>query len=101
MTGCVYMIKNIVTGNFYVGRTHGFNSRVKEHFGLLKSGRHHSSKMNNDYQTYGEKSFVYGIVADDFKHEYQVWNKERAMIWHLLPAYNSTNRIQNKKAALS
>lgn len=62
--GYVYKIENKITGKVYIGSTVNFKRRKSEHFGELKRKTHHSSKMQVDYDRYGEKSFKMSVIEE-------------------------------------
>ena len=53
----VYSIKNIVTGQSYVGSTKNYKNRKKTHLSLLRRGIHHCNWLQNSWNKYGESSF--------------------------------------------
>lgn len=55
----IYMIRNKVTDKKYVGRTSNWAQRWSQHKSLLRSGNHHCSELQNDWNELGEESFVY------------------------------------------
>lgn len=59
----VYQILCISTKKSYVGSTiQGFNKRFKEHQRMLKSNKHHSTKLQRAWNKYGEENFSYLIL---------------------------------------
>ncbi len=56
----IYTITNLVTGRTYVGKTQrGLPSaRVVKHFEALRSNRHSVEQLQEDFNKYGEDSFV-------------------------------------------
>lgn len=58
MTG-VYMITNSVTGRKYIGSSHNVEYRMHTHLLLLRRGKHSVEDMQEDFDRYGEESFVF------------------------------------------
>jgi len=54
----VYSIKNIVTGQSYVGSTNNYKNRKKAHLSLLRRGIHHCNWLQHSWNKYGESSFI-------------------------------------------
>lgn len=55
----IYIVKNIITGEFYLGSAHNFNKRKWRHFSSLKHSKHHSIVLQRAYDKYGKNSFVF------------------------------------------
>ena len=63
MESCVYKIRNIVTDKLYVGSAvSGLTKRKRVHISNLTHNKHHSNKLQNSYNKYGEKNFVFEII---------------------------------------
>lgn len=60
----VYKIKNLLTGDAYVGETKTPNKRRGSHFGLHKNkkGEFSLPELYNDMLKYGKECFVFGIL---------------------------------------
>lgn len=58
----VYMIKNILNGNKYIGSTTCFKQRLKQHLSDLRNNKHHSPHLQAAWNKYGEKHFVFQIL---------------------------------------
>lgn len=59
----IYQIRNISTGCLYIGQTRrSFGERYRAHNTMLKNGRHNNKKLQNDYDKFGEGSFVFSVV---------------------------------------
>jgi len=54
----VYSIKNIVTGQSYIGSTKNYKNRLKGHLSLLRRGVHHCRWLQNSWTKHGEASFM-------------------------------------------
>lgn len=64
MTSCIYQIQNIVNSKVYIGSTIHFKKRIKEHTALLTKGIHHARKLQNSWNKYGAKAFVFEILEE-------------------------------------
>lgn len=60
----IYKIINVVNNKFYVGSAVNFSRRKTRHFSELRTNRHNNSKLQNAWNKYGEKSFVFVIVEE-------------------------------------
>ena len=60
--GIVYKIECVFTGRFYIGSTSDLKRRLYEHFGELKRNKHHSNKMQDDFNKYGENAFIVTVL---------------------------------------
>ena len=54
----VYAIKNIVTGQAYVGSTNSWRHRKASHLSMLRNNKHHSVWLQRAWNKYGEQSFI-------------------------------------------
>lgn len=57
----IYKIVNTVTGQCYVGQSQNVKKRLKEHFRLLRGGKHTNPHLQNSYNKYGAAAF-YGAL---------------------------------------
>ena len=60
----VYKITNIINGKVYIGESMNIEGRWNEHRDDLKSGNHHSYKLQEDYNTYGEDNFKFEVLEE-------------------------------------
>lgn len=58
----IYAIRNTVNDKFYVGSAVKFSRRKAQHFHLLRNGKHHSIRLQNAWNRYGESNFVFEIL---------------------------------------
>lgn len=72
------MIINNLNNRKYIGRTKHPKDRRATHFNLLRQGLHHSSKMQKDFDIFGEENFEFVIlrenVLDSEKEELELIN---------------------------
>lgn len=57
----IYKLVNRVTGQCYVGQSQRAQKRIKEHFRLLRNGRHPNQHLQRSYDKYGASNF-YGAI---------------------------------------
>jgi len=55
----VYCIENTETGKRYIGQSIDIERRKFHHQWLLKKGNHFNSHLQNSYNKYGKKSFIF------------------------------------------
>ena len=60
----IYKIINVVNNKFYVGSAVNFQKRKMRHFNELRQTKHNNSKLQNAWNKYGEKSFVFVVVEE-------------------------------------
>jgi group I intron endonuclease len=59
----VYLIKNIVSGSFYIGSTSvSFGVRLSQHLAGLNRGMHENFLLQKSWDKHGEKSFVFEVA---------------------------------------
>lgn len=61
---CIYRIVCTVTGKCYVGQTANIREREIQHFRNLKTCRHHSTRLLDAYQLYGQDAFCFEMIED-------------------------------------
>lgn len=66
MVGYLYHITNTINGKKYIGKTNNIERRISRHFTDLKSGNHHSHKLQRAYNKYGKDAFkvTYEVFLD-------------------------------------
>lgn len=95
--GCVYAIKNLANGRMYIGSTTRPDNRIQQHLSRLKSGKHPSKELQQDFTLYGKENFVTEVVKS-FSHQYwghlyyMVMDEERNVIKSMRPHYNTQNK---------
>ena len=63
----VYKIVNLAKGDCYVGQSQNVQKRIAEHFRLLRNGNHINPRLQNAFNKYGEKNFLWSVevVCED------------------------------------
>lgn len=64
MTSGVYKITNTVTGKCYIGSSVRIKHRFGNHKYYLNNNAHHAKHMQNSWNKYGEKAFIFEIVFE-------------------------------------
>lgn len=90
----IYKIKNIINGSLYIGSSVNLKKRFKDHLRLLKQNKHHSIKMQNSWNKYGEDNFVFEILEYCKKDELLV--KEQFFLDTYKPNLNICKVAGNK-----
>lgn len=60
----IYMIKNKVNGNVYIGQAADIYERWKEHISLLRRGKHVNNHLQRAWNKYGDDNFEFSIVEE-------------------------------------
>lgn len=58
----VYCIRNVVTGQEYIGQSLVCGMRRSSHFSALRRGKHSNSLLQASYARYGFDAFVFEII---------------------------------------
>lgn len=90
----IYKIQSV--GNpqkVYIGSAMNFTNRRAMHFTDLKKGRHHSSKLQNHYNKYGEGDLEFSIIEPCLPAFLLV--REQYYIDKLKPFFNSRPKAES------
>lgn len=77
----VYQMRNIKNNRIYIGSSQNIYRRWKDHINLLNKNKHHSYKLQYDWNKYGSKYFRLEIIElvkhhkDLFAHEQKYLDK--------------------------
>lgn len=85
--GGVYVIHNLVNEHFYVGSTLNLRKRWNVHRTLLRKGTHHAPHLQNAWNKYGEKAFVFRVLQQIDSKDSRLL-LEQHLIDSLSPTYN-------------
>lgn len=58
----IYAIRCKVNGKLYIGRTNNINTRMEQHFNLLRKKKHSNKLLSKDFNNYGEENFEIYIL---------------------------------------
>jgi group I intron endonuclease len=62
MSSGIYVIRNKINGNIYIGSTSNFSKRRSRHFRYLQKNCHENRHLQNAFNKYGELSFEFIVV---------------------------------------
>lgn len=86
----VYMIKNIITGDCYIGASKHPYARAKQHLSYRKDTTtefNSPDELVYDLQRYGKESFVFGML--EYCDKNQMFERETHYICIYQPTYNT------------
>lgn len=87
----IYKITNKVNGKVYIGQGKNITRRWHEHVKALSGGRHHSYKLQKDYEEFGIENFIFEVIEKcsiDLLDTRELLNIDK---------YNSVNKGYNIK----
>lgn len=83
----IYEIRNIENGHFYIGSAINIKQRWIDHKKLLRKNKHCNSYLQNAWNKYGEKSFLFSVLLIVDEKENLIPNEQR-FIDEKNPQYN-------------
>lgn len=91
----IYKIQSIIKSNrCYIGSAVDISDRWKVHLCLLRKGNHHSIKLQNHYNKYGETDFHFSILLNCEKEDLK--KVEQYFINSYLPWFNINKNADNR-----
>ena len=87
----VYLIRNQITGESYVGQSSWGRKRVVQHFRLSRTFQSGNKKFYEGIRTYGEENFIWGVLEECPP----CLLKERETFWisEIKPSYNKLPQV--------
>lgn len=64
MKSGIYLIKNIITNQNYVGSSYNIKNRWRQHKWYLRNNQHNNTYLQNSWNKYGESSFEFSIIIN-------------------------------------
>jgi group I intron endonuclease len=83
----IYKIKNLKTGEFYIGASVKPVRRITEHFTLSKKKDKVSPHLHNSLLEFGKSNFIWGML--EYCPENNLLEREQYWINKLKPKYNA------------
>lgn len=91
----IYEIKNMVTGDTYIGSSINLEDRWRRHRRDLRKGTHHSRYLNRAWNKYGEDKFRFTVL--EFLSPKDLLTQESMYLLYNCPIYN-TNSLATSSA---
>lgn len=82
----IYMLKNIITGDFYIGQSIHMAHRKGCHLYELRSHRHANKHLQRAFNKYGEENFVFEVLQCCEESRLTEYEQAFVNIWK--PRYN-------------
>lgn len=83
----IYEIRNIISGNRYIGCSKDVKSRFSKHKSRLRNNNHVNNYLQNAYNKYEEDNFQYNILLK-LDSEHEMYKKEKEIISECDGLYN-------------
>lgn len=108
--GVIYKIENAVDGKVYIGQTvRNYKRRMYEHIRKLRKGYHDNCFLQNAWNKYGEKAFIFSTVVesciedlDDLEVKWISFYKEKGLSYNLESGGNCNKKLhESTKEKLS
>ena len=58
----IYQIKNVVTGDYYIGSSNNLRQRICRHRRFLANNKHENKHLQHAYNKYGKESFEFKVL---------------------------------------
>lgn len=93
----IYKITNKINGKVYIGESLDIKRRWEEHINELNNNSHHSYKLQNDWNTYGQDNFKFEILLTLDKYIAKFKDKYINVIYEdkYITKYNSIDKGYN------
>jgi group I intron endonuclease len=92
MKSGVYLIRNVKNQRIYIGSSENVYHRKKEHWWTLRAGKHHSQKLQADWNVYGEDCFEF-VVVRLTSNDKEIKNLEESLIEKLNAVQSGYNTL--------
>ncbi len=78
----IYKITNTDNGKYYVGSSRVISQRWYQHKNLLKGNKHHNSRLQSDWNDYGDLKFKFEVIQvlnnDEYLEDFEQWYLDKA-----------------------
>ena len=82
----IYKIKNIITGDFYIGQSIDLKKREYQHFYELKKNKHYNKYLQNSFNKYRKENFIFKTILYCDKNNLTFY--EQLLVDNLNPTFN-------------
>jgi len=95
MSSGIYKITNLITSQIYIGSSVNVRRRMMKHRSTLKRGVHHSKRLQNSWNKYGESAFSFELLKD-IPDKSELIKEEQVFIDTLRPEFNMCPTAGNR-----
>lgn len=96
----IYQIVNTVNGNVYIGSAKNFRVRWALHVGTLQKAKHANSRLQNDWNIFGEEAFEFTAI-EEVKDLSALYPREQFYIDSQNPYYNICRTVGRGRLGLT
>jgi group I intron endonuclease len=96
----VYIIRNIVNNNIYIGSSVNIKKRFCQHRNSLRKNKHHNKYLQHSWNKYGEENFEF-VVIEHHSYPEKILGRENKCILLYNPEYNITRVNKEGRFILS
>lgn len=89
----IYAISHTYIGNCYIGSSTDIQTRFTQHRSLLHRGKHPSSRLQADWDKYGEETFGL-IILEEVPDEVELRAIEQYYVDEEAPVYNTDSTVK-------
>jgi group I intron endonuclease len=95
----VYQIKCLVNGKVYIGSSECIPTRVQNHLSELKSKKHYSKDLQEDFNKYGEEGFHAEVLK--YMEEGDIFVQEKLFIRNCDSEMYNSHKYESKAKKIS
>ena len=92
----IYVIKNLINGNIYIGSSVNIKNRFNQHKSTLRHNSHKNKHLQNAWNKYGEESFEF-FVVEHHSYPEKILGIENKYIYLYDPQYNNIKVNSEKR----
>jgi group I intron endonuclease len=96
----IYVIRNIVNDNIYIGSSVNIKKRFCQHRNSLRKNKHHNKYLQRSWNKYGEENFEF-VVIEHHSYPEKILGRENQYILLYNPEYNSVRVNKEGRFVLS
>lgn len=96
----VYVIRNLVNDNIYIGSSVNIKKRFCQHRDGLRKNKHHNKHLQRSWNKYGEENFEF-VVIEHHSYPEKILGRENKCILLYNPEYNSVRVNKEGRFVLS
>lgn len=92
MASGIYCIINKINNKMYIGQTGDLQKRKREHFSYLRGDYHDNTHLQNSYNKYGKKAFIFKIIL--YCEPFELTRYEQMFVNYYTPEILYNTRLE-------